>query len=453
LGQLVKSITEDHKKNETDTILYIYDDAGNRTNMLDGDEMTSYTYNGLDQLTKSVTTKNGKTTSNETYVYDANGNEISVTDSVEGTTVTSTYDPADQLATRSETKDGVTVFTQKNEYNGDGQRVSKTDNGIEKLYHYQSGSVAYVTDGSGNKTMQYLSNSGSVIAGEEISSEGSTTYLYNKDIQNSTKSLLKANGDGITAYDYSDFGETTITGDQNVGNEVAYTGGIYDESTGLYYLNARYYDPENGRFLTEDTYRGETDDPDTWHLYAYCNNDPVNYVDPSGHKKTLIGAGIQVSASASVSFLDVGVGIEIIYFFKQIKGVYAYWYKERGTSTSAAKRGMKKMYNLIMKNPSKILSKPSFSCAICAFAVQSEPKNNSVESYTGPFKTKAVGAWGFKGFISTGGGFRTAGAGKSYGNCGLAVSKSYYYYIGNVGKKFDSLKNKIKNKAKRFFDK
>jgi RHS repeat-associated protein len=148
--------------------------------------------------------------------------------------------------------------------------------------------------------MQYLSNSGSVIAGEEISSEGSTTYLYNKDIQNSTKSLLKANGDGITAYDYSDFGETTITGNQNVGNEIAYTGGIYDESTGLYYLNARYYDPENGRFLTEDTYRGETDDPDTWHLYAYCNNDPVNYVDPSGH--WFFALGISFSANFVFSY-------------------------------------------------------------------------------------------------------------------------------------------------------
>lgn len=52
---------------------------------------------------------------------------------------------------------------------------------------------------------------------------------------------------------------------------------------GLYYLNARYYDPEDGRFLTEDTYRGENDQPDIQHLYVYCANNPVNYVDPSGH--------------------------------------------------------------------------------------------------------------------------------------------------------------------------
>lgn len=64
---------------------------------------------------------------------------------------------------------------------------------------------------------------------------------------------------------------------------MSYTGGIYDHSTGLYYLNARYYNPEDGRFLTEDTYRGENNQPNTQHLYVYCANNPVNYVDPSGH--------------------------------------------------------------------------------------------------------------------------------------------------------------------------
>lgn len=58
---------------------------------------------------------------------------------------------------------------------------------------------------------------------------------------------------------------------------------------GLYYLNARYYNPEDGRFMTEDSYRGEIMNPETGHLYVYCANNPVNYVDPSGHKaKTVI---------------------------------------------------------------------------------------------------------------------------------------------------------------------
>lgn len=78
--------------------------------------------------------------------------------------------------------------------------------------------------------------------------------------------------------------------------EVCYTGGIYDQSTGLYYLNARYYNPEDGRFMTEDTYRGDTTKSETGHLYVYCANNPVNYVDPSGHflvsTAVLVGVGV-----------------------------------------------------------------------------------------------------------------------------------------------------------------
>ena len=76
---------------------------------------------------------------------------------------------------------------------------------------------------------------------------------------------------------------TTTIGNSNFFNEDCYTGGIYDVSTGLYYLNARYYDPNNGRFITQDTYRGEINNPSSHHLYIYCVNNPINYTDPSGH--------------------------------------------------------------------------------------------------------------------------------------------------------------------------
>ena len=72
------------------------------------------------------------------------------------------------------------------------------------------------------------------------------------------------------SYKYSDFGETREIGDTDFYNEIAYTGGIYDQSTSLYYLNARYYNPEDARFITQDTYRGEINEPSSLHLYAYC---------------------------------------------------------------------------------------------------------------------------------------------------------------------------------------
>ena len=48
-------------------------------------------------------------------------------------------------------------------------------------------------------------------------------------------------------------------------------------------MNARFYNPSSGRFLSQDSYSGNPQDPWTQHLYAYCGNNPVNMIDPTGH--------------------------------------------------------------------------------------------------------------------------------------------------------------------------
>ena len=53
----------------------------------------------------------------------------------------------------------------------------------------------------------------------------------------------------------------------------------------MYYLDARYYDSVTARFISEDTYTGEKNDPLTLNLYMYCSNNSITYDDPSGHKK------------------------------------------------------------------------------------------------------------------------------------------------------------------------
>ena len=65
---------------------------------------------------------------------------------------------------------------------------------------------------------------------------------------------------------------------------VSYTHLYYDKETEEVYLRARYYEPGVGRFITRDTYTGESDEPLSLHLYTYCENDGVNAWDPSGHK-------------------------------------------------------------------------------------------------------------------------------------------------------------------------
>jgi len=94
--------------------------------------------------------------------------------------------------------------------------------------------------------------------------------------------LITGGGDIKATYYYDAFGntlDTTGTAD----NPYRYAGYQYDEETGLYYLNARYYDSKTARFLTEDSYMGSPNDPLSLNLYTYCHNEPMMYTDPTGH--------------------------------------------------------------------------------------------------------------------------------------------------------------------------
>lgn len=70
---------------------------------------------------------------------------------------------------------------------------------------------------------------------------------------------------------------------ENISNPPKYAGEVYDQETGLYYLRARYYDPALGRFINEDIYEGQINNPLSLNLYTYCYNNPLSYIDPTGH--------------------------------------------------------------------------------------------------------------------------------------------------------------------------
>ncbi|SHL81060.1 RHS repeat-associated core domain-containing protein, partial [Anaerocolumna jejuensis DSM 15929] len=81
----------------------------------------------------------------------------------------------------------------------------------------------------------------------------------------------------LNRYEYDAWGNVTES-QEKVENRFKFNGQQFDSISQQYYLRARYYNPVIGRFTQEDTYRG-----DGLNLYAYCANNPVYYVDPSGN--------------------------------------------------------------------------------------------------------------------------------------------------------------------------
>ena len=89
--------------------------------------------------------------------------------------------------------------------------------------------------------------------------------------------ITDCDGTVLNHYAYDAFGNRTVE-EETVENRFGFAGEMMDAVTGQYYLRARFYNPVIARFLSEDTYYG-----DGLNLYAYCHNNPVRYVDPSGH--------------------------------------------------------------------------------------------------------------------------------------------------------------------------
>lgn len=296
-GRLVS--TDVTEKNESGTVTkessvtYSYDVAGNMlteesTSGGSIEESNVLSYNEFNQLTKLVSKDSADTvTSNKDYTYDNSGNRVSENDTVTGKVVTQSYDAENRLK-KVEGRTGDTVeYTQINRYNGSGQRIEKKEGTNTTNYYYDGTKVLY-TDNENDEVTSFnmIGLNGNIISTERKEGELSKYYSYIVDIRGSTTNLVGEDGTSKVSYEYDDYGDTVIHNkDENdpIFNEVCYTGGIYDETTGLYNLNARYYDTESNSFLSQDTYRGERNNPNTLNLYSYCEGDPITYIDPSGH--------------------------------------------------------------------------------------------------------------------------------------------------------------------------
>ncbi|MDQ2087854.1 RHS repeat-associated core domain-containing protein [Herbivorax sp. ANBcel31] len=146
-------------------------------------------------------------------------------------------------------------------------------------------------------------------------------------------------GEIAATYYYDAFGNILeSTGD--VDNNITYAGYQWDEETGLYYLNARMYDPKIARFLQEDTYWGDPNDPLSLNLYTHCHNEPIMYFDPTGHSRQynlqLRSAAEKYDSNAvdwdsdsKMATVTIG-GVKKDYYVRAGGKVYAYGGKQVG---------------------------------------------------------------------------------------------------------------------------
>ena len=204
---------------------------------------------------------------NTAYEYDLQGNLLTAT-GTEGLTAFS-YNAFNQQ-TAVAMPNGNRL---ESRYDAEYLRAGTTQNGSITSFSYYNGELLAESSPDGDTISRYILGYG-VAAGWNREKEG--YHPYHLDEQNSTAYMTGINGEIENHYQYDAFG-VVQTHREEIHNRIFYTGQQYDQSSGQYYLRARYYNPVVGRFLQENVYRG-----DGLNLYAYCKNNPVVYYHPSG---------------------------------------------------------------------------------------------------------------------------------------------------------------------------
>jgi RHS repeat-associated protein len=248
---------------------YSYNTIGNITAM----NGTSYTYNTNGTRPHAVTA-----TGTTSYAYDANGNMTT------RGTQTITWD----VENRPLTVTGGTSLV----YDGDGNRIEQIAGGQTTLYINQYYDKNLTT---GAVTTYYY------LGGQLVAQKTGRSLKYiHSDSLGSTSVMTTSTGAVDSSISYFPFG-TAKSGIVSTAKE--FTGQRLD-STGLYYYNARYYDPQIGRFISADNNVSQPFNPQNLNRYSYCLNNPLKYTNPSGNDQVITDIGENDNGETMYSISD-----------------------------------------------------------------------------------------------------------------------------------------------------
>ena len=337
-----------------DNLKYSYDARGNICQINENGKLLSkYTYDGLNRLIREDNAKLGKT---YLFDYDQTGN---ITSRLE---CPFTLDNADSITAfdKAETLiyDGDRLIrtgsSDKSYYNANGKlttylgfSISFKEGGLISSYrsfNYEydalgrrtkKGAITYTYSKNGLLTSQsdgisFIYDHSNQMIGIK---KDYSTYYFRKNLQGDVIALLDIDGYVVVKYYYDAWGNhkiynasgVEITDTTHIGhlNPIRYRGYYYDTEFGFYYLKSRYYDPQVGRFISQDNVDyADYEAINGLNLYAYCNNNPVMYSDPTGHlpnwAKWLIGGvafigavALTVVSGGSLAPVFIGMGISI----------------------------------------------------------------------------------------------------------------------------------------------
>jgi len=316
---------------------YTVDNAGNRTAKTDqrASVTSNYTYDAIYELTQVTQA----TTTTESYSFDPVGNRLSSlgvspyannssNELTSTPSTTYTYDNDGNLATKVNSAGTTQYFwdyenrmtsvtlprsggTVSFKYDPFGRRIYKSSSSATSVYAYDGDNLIEETNSSGTVVARY--SQGLNIDEPLAMLRSSTTSYYQADGLGSITSLSSGAGALSQTYTFDSFGKQTASSGSLM-NPFQYTARESDPETGLYYYRARYYDPQSGRFLSEDpiNFRAGAN------FYRYAYDDPTRFRDPKGKEVAgaVIGAvlggiygGLGAAADNRATWGDIFAGV------------------------------------------------------------------------------------------------------------------------------------------------